>query len=137
MMRSRDDYPSAPSVKVDEPAILIRINQLYRPGMSDEELYDATRGIWVARGERRARAKYALAVYQGIVREVYRIDRWYAAGTTPYHTRRFTDEDIRGRWEFVGEVAEEALRRKYIGKSVASYFPRGAANPIMYVNCDW
>jgi hypothetical protein len=30
-------------------------------------------------------------------------------------------------------LAAEALRAKYIGKSVAHYFPRGAANPIMYV----
>jgi hypothetical protein len=31
-------------VRIREPAILIRINQLYRPTMSPAELYDATRG---------------------------------------------------------------------------------------------
>jgi hypothetical protein len=36
--------------------------------------------------------------------------------------------------EFTGVLAPESLRAKYIGKSVAHYFPRGAANPIMYVN---
>jgi hypothetical protein len=33
-------------VTIREPAIVIRINRLYRPGMSAAELYDATRGIW-------------------------------------------------------------------------------------------
>jgi uncharacterized protein len=33
-------------VKIEVPAILIRINKLYHQGMSDVELYDATRGIW-------------------------------------------------------------------------------------------
>jgi len=44
-------------------------------------------------------------------------------------------EDIPERWEFVGKVAEEPIRRRYNGKSVAHYFPIGAQNPIKYVNC--
>src|SRR5437773_776048 len=112
-MRSRDDHPTGSSVQVDEPAMLFRISKTYQPGMSDEELYDATRGIWVARGAQKDNARFAMAVYRGVVREVYRIDRWYPAGTTSYHTRRFTPEQTIGRWEFVGEVADAALREKY------------------------
>lgn len=40
---------------ITEPSIIIRPNQLYHSGMSDEELYDATRGIWKL-GERRKKA---------------------------------------------------------------------------------
>jgi hypothetical protein len=87
-MRSRDDPPTGSSVQIDEPAMLFRISRTYRPGMSDAELYEATRGIWVVPGPRRDNAKYAMAVYQGVVREVYRIDGWYPAGTTHYPTRR-------------------------------------------------
>lgn len=53
--------------------MLIRIPQLYRPGMSREALYEATRGHWKV-GPRRERAEFAMAVAGGIVREVYEID---------------------------------------------------------------
>jgi hypothetical protein len=40
-------------VEVKEPAVLIRINRLYRPTMSATELYDATRASWKV-GNRRS-----------------------------------------------------------------------------------
>lgn len=49
---------------IKEPAMVIRINRLYRYGMSDLELYDATRSAWVL-GPRRERAEYALAGVRG------------------------------------------------------------------------
>lgn len=42
--------------------------------------------------------------------------------------------DNENRWEFVGQKADEAIRTKYIGKSVEHYLSRGAQNPIKYVN---
>lgn len=36
-----------------------------------------------------------------------------------------------GRYEFVGEVAEE-IRDRYIGKSMANLYKKGEANPIKY-----
>ncbi len=36
----------APQVEIDEPRILIRIPELWDPEMSEDELYDATRGHW-------------------------------------------------------------------------------------------
>jgi uncharacterized protein len=54
------------------PALLIRINQLFHYGMTPIELYDATRGIWRI-GPAREKVELALAVFQGIVREVNRI----------------------------------------------------------------
>jgi hypothetical protein len=44
---------------IREPAILIRINRLYQYGMTDTELYDATRIAWNV-GRRRDDALYAL-----------------------------------------------------------------------------
>ena len=43
-------------------------------------------------------------------------------------------QDMPTRWEFVGKVADEEIRRKYIGKSVARYSAKGTRNPIKYVN---
>lgn len=38
------------------------------------------------------------------------------------------------RWEFVGKIADDAMRKRYVGKSVRHYFSAGAQNPIQYVN---
>jgi hypothetical protein len=130
------DSAATATARIDEPAILIKINRTYRRGMDSEGLYEATRGIWKVGGERRGRARYAMAVSGGVIREVYRIDEWQAAGTAAYASRRLTAQDLLGRWEFVGDVADQSIRAKYVGKSVASYFARGAANPVMYVNCE-
>jgi hypothetical protein len=124
-------YDGEPAT-IEEDVILIRINRLYHFGISDSELYEATRGVWKL-GDRRNKAELAFAVYMGIVREVYRIRKWSPAGTTKYHTR--TDTKIKGRWEFVGSVAENAIRNKYIDKSVSKYFPANSQNPIRYVKC--
>lgn len=119
--------------KIEDPVILIRVNQLYHYGMADVELYDATRGIWRV-GENRNKAKYAFAVYEGIVREVYEIKQWLPAGST------FSTRDPHGvydseRWEFVGKLANDNIRTKYLLKSVENYFSSGSQNPITYVNC--
>ena len=120
-------------LSIVEPTILIRINQFYRQGMSDKALYEATRGVWKV-GTRREKVRIAMAVFQGFVKEVYEINSWYPAGTTPYETRHPETYTIPGRWEFVGRVADPKIRRRYVDKSIEHYFLKGAQNPIMYVN---
>jgi hypothetical protein len=119
--------------KITEPAILIRINQLFRFGMEPVELYDATRGIWKI-GEDRNKAEYAFAVYQGVIREAYSIAQWLPAGST-FSTRE-NHEDFVGsdRWEFVGKVADAEIRNRYVNKFVGHLFPYGFQSPIKYVN---
>jgi hypothetical protein len=119
-------------ITVREPALLIRINQLYRPNMPPIELYDATRGVWVV-GPQRERAKFAFAVFEGIVREVYEITQWLRGGSTLY-TRPAQDVEDSGRWEFVGRLAPERLRKRYIDRDVSAYL--NSRNPIHYVNTE-
>lgn len=133
-MASADQNPSSPPAIVDDPVILINIRQTFRHGMSEQALYEATRGVWRV-GEKRSRAEYALAVYGGVAREVYKIESWQPACTATYSTRRIDAEASQGRWEFTGDVADAATREKYINRSVAAYFPRGTQNPVRYVNC--
>jgi hypothetical protein len=126
-------------VEVTEPAVLIRISQLYNERMSDLALYEATRGVWKLGAnldavQKRDAVQYALAVAGGIVREMFAVGQWHPAGTTTYTTRKPSDVQIEGRWEFTGSIAPASLRAKYVGRSVAHYFARGAANPIKYVN---
>jgi hypothetical protein len=121
-------------VRVVHPAILIRINKRYSHGMSDAALYDATRGVWNVSRERAEKAKYALAVFEGVVREVYQILKWHRAGSTKYRTRSLTDVRVPGRSEFVGRPAPATVRRRYLDRSVTEYLPRGLQSPIVYVN---
>lgn len=127
-------------VEIRESAILIRINRTYRESMSKDALYDYTRGRWKLNTERAKNAKYAIAVYKGIVQEVYEIYNWHDAGTTE-STRKPSDnpelnstKSLEGRFEFTGKVAPEEIREKYNSKSVRHYFVRGNSNPINYLN---
>lgn len=127
-------YYAAQPVDVDVPALLIRINRLYRHNMTAEELYEATRGVWKL-GRRREKARYAFAVFHGVVREVYEIASWHAAATTPYTTRDASQLTSRGRCEFIGRIADAAIRGSFVGHSVAGQFRDGLRNPVVYVNC--
>jgi uncharacterized protein len=129
-------YYAAEPVEVTHPMLLIRINRLYRHNMSALELYEATRGVWRL-SRRREGARYACAVFEGVVREVYRIDSWHDANTTGYETRQaeLAERDLSGRSEFLGVVAEEDIRSTYRGHSVRSYFKKGQQAPVIYLNC--
>jgi uncharacterized protein len=120
---------TAKKVGVRHKAVLITINKLYRSDMTALELYEATRGIWRV-GARKNKAEYAMAVYQGIVREVYRIEQpWHPAGTLEYQTRDSSSFKDSGRWEFEGSIAND-IRHEYVGFSVG----KGSQNPIRYAN---
>ncbi len=60
-------------------------------------------------------------------------------GCTPARERREGDRDwqdddpARPRWGFDGEPAPEL--QHLVGQDVSDRFPRGAANPVAYVNC--
>jgi hypothetical protein len=127
-------YYAAKPVEVTIPALLIRINRLYRHNMPARELYEATRGVWKL-SRRRTRAKFAFAVFEGIVRAVYEIDEWHSAGTTVYETRPTETVLRQGRWEFTGHEAPSGIRSHYVDRSVASYFRRGQQSPVVYLNC--
>lgn len=106
----------AKAVTFDEPCIIININRLYTRGISAQKPYDSTRASWTV-GIKRERVKYAIASYRGLVREVYEIEKWQPNGD---------------RWEFVGKVAEDRIRDKYLNQSLENYIKKGGQNPIRY-----
>lgn len=119
-------------IQIREPSILIRITKLYRPQMTSAELYDATRASWKI-GRQREKAKYAFAVFEGVVREVYEITQWLPAGSS-FNSRNPRGNRVVGRSEFVGRLAPETVRRRYINRDVSAYFKKGARSPFHYVN---
>lgn len=122
-------YAGEPADIVDD-VLLIRINRSFRFGMTPTELYDATRGVWRL-GPNREEMQYALAVFDGVVQEVYAIAGWYPAGST-LSTRGDLSDKAR-RWEFVGRVAADDVRRRYLHKRVDAHFPKGSQTPVRYV----
>lgn len=118
--------------QIEEPVIAININQTYRHGISTGELYDCTRGIWRLDRDRAEKAHYAFAVYQGVVKEVYEINQWHPELSTEYKCRQPEHTKLKNRYEFVGKVAEDSIRDKYIGKQMPEMH---AQNPIRYYNC--
>jgi hypothetical protein len=122
---------TARRAKIEHDAILIVINRLYRSDMTAEELYEATRGTWKIALKRR-RAVLAMAVYKGIVREVFQISRWLPACTLKYRTRDSATLTRARRHEFEGDVARD-VRDRYVGFSVRHILGRGRA-PLRFVN---
>lgn len=122
---------------ITENVLLIRINQQYHYGMTDFELYEATRTCWVVNQGKADKLQYAFAVYNGMIMEVYQITAWLPAFSTM--NSRNIDTDImehniaRGRKEFVGIIAPDEIREKYVGGIVSDLFAPGNSNPIMYV----
>ena len=109
-------YYDAKIITITEPAIIININRKYRRFMNDNELYNVTRSSWKL-GTKKNKAKYIIASYCGLVREIYEIDTWNQLGD---------------RWEFVGKVANKEIIEKYKNQSLANYIKKGSQNPIKY-----
>ena len=110
--------------------VVIKINRTYYDGISAEALYDYTRGIWKRKIESVSVADYALSVVFGIVVEVYKIDHWMPVSETKFTARKVDPKKAAERIAFVGSVAEESVRKRYIGKSVANLYKYGDATPV-------
>jgi len=111
----------AEEANIEEPAILININNLYQRDMSEKEIYDATRKSWKISISHVSDIKIACSVYRGIIREVFTINRWLPS------------PEVKGRYMFEGKVAPKNVREKYINKSISKYWKKGSRNPIKYV----
>jgi hypothetical protein len=118
-------YQAEP-VSIAELVILFIVNDLFERNISPDRLYEITRGNWVV-GKRRNNAKYAFCVYKGIVRQVYKINRWFPIKS------RYSETKRQSRWRFIGKISSEL--QHYVSGSVDSYLKRRAQNPVRYINC--
>ena len=59
--------------------LVIKINKLYRRGMSSAELYDTVRGLWNAslKSIQSKKVEYVFGVYNGLIVAVYKPDEWH------------------------------------------------------------
>src|SRR3954470_13353827 len=86
---STDEIVHTLTASIDEPVVAININRQYPRAKNAEDLYQATRSMWRLSRERAERARYAFAVYQGEIKEVYEIERWMPASKA---TKRYWRE---------------------------------------------
>lgn len=123
-------------VIVKHPVIAFKLNATFRYGLDRVKLYDYTRHSWKL-GERKNQAKYAFAVYQNIVQEIYTIEHWLPQNSTlnTKDPNEIADRTIdTDRFEFVGNIAPKDIRDCYLYKNIAEYI-KSNHNPVTYINC--
>ena len=116
----------------DRPTAVIKVNRLYRHGISADELSDITRGYWKTAEHKARQCDIVLSVYQGEVMEVYVVDQWVDGQELKMAT------NINGyrpnSYGFNGRVASKNMRDKFIGRSVRRLYKKGDRNPVRAFN---
>lgn len=104
--------------------ILIKINQSYDRGMSAEELYEATSGVWKINETtmKNSDFQYYCPVYDNKILEVYKLNDY-----------QVVSHEGNKRIRFNGEKAIDEIRPKLLGRDVKSIH-NSSGNPIRYTN---
>jgi hypothetical protein len=118
-------YGATPAViQPDDHFMLIRVTNRFFRGISDDELYDATRRWWRV-GERRNAVSHVLAVHGGVVRAVYRVDSW----EKPSARLIKEDPNRQWRWGFIGQ-RDPQMEDRLLFTDVSAHLAQGNQNPI-------
>lgn len=124
--------------------LVIKINKLYRKGMSQAELYDSVRGFWNAslKSIKARKVEYVFGVYNGLIVAVYKPDEWhyfYELIDIPQRNILKPEdyERLKKRVYFICRdysVLDED-GRFYLNKSIANLkVNQSAQNPITYLS---
>lgn len=125
---------AAKPVTVRHPSILFSLSRMFRYDLTPGELYDVTRAAWRINKQRAERAEFAMAVYRGVIQEVYVPEAWVRGHSTIQASgiRTWNNKSLDERWEFVGRVAPDDIRKLYVGRAIEGYQP--SQTPFQYVN---
>lgn len=98
--------------------------------LEDKNLYDCTRLAWRMDKKKASRAEYVLASVKGIVRAVYKPEKWLSA--TPENFPEYgLPRTLENRIGFHGKDADPEIADLYLSKRVPTK-KKGAANPVRY-----
>jgi uncharacterized protein len=122
----------AQQATLDFNAVIIKINAEWAKRRTNrwsevdaDQLYNSTRAAWALNPFAHRFTRFAIAVANGVVRQVYQIDRWRPADVDAVGNRI----EIPDRWLFEGTIAQEKahLVGKIIDKSLSTQ------NPIRWI----
>ena len=106
--------------EIDFKYIIIKIKDHWL-AHNNYDRYETTRKAWKINVNNTKGYDYVLSVSNGIVKEVYKVNDWYAM------------ED--NRYGFNGELALDIIRNKFINKKIPeAYRKKGMASPFLYYN---
>lgn len=143
LMSSEEIFMRYNAERLDEissECIIININRKYPEVryLGENAIYEATRGIWVINlnqvkdvANNTLKKRYVLSEYQGVIVEVFEVTDWiilkrgYNKGAKNYGEER-------NGVGFVGHVANDDVRKRYIYKTIAHKKKRGEASPVKY-----
>ncbi len=101
--------------------IIIKINERVLQER-DNDIYETVRSAWKVNLKKVQDYKYCFAVLNGVVRNVYYIEKWI-----PDHRGRD------GRYEFSGKEAPDEIRKQFVNKRLPEkYRKKGMASPVLY-----
>jgi hypothetical protein len=116
---------AAPIAVFEHNILMITINK----SALEASPYEAVRLAWKVNTSKAAKADYVCAVYKGLIKGVFVVEKWLPA-TSENFPGFITAEN---RWGFLGINAPKEIQDLYLNKRVDDkYRQRGAANPIKY-----
>lgn len=115
----------------NQPTAIIRLRGNDVESVLDKpfELYERTRSAWVANPSGKiAKTTLVLASYHGVVIECYGVAGWFYSNRIMRLGLKTTRPK---RLAFVGNFAPASVRAKFVGRSVAGLFKKGAIAPVV------
>lgn len=98
---------------------IIKINNYWLTECGD--VYETVRKHWKVNLKRISKVPYVLASRNGVILEVFEVEKWYKA------------EDVPERCMFDGKVAPNEIRQHFVRKRLPKkYTKKGMASPILY-----
>jgi hypothetical protein len=124
-------YNAEKLIEIENNCIIININKKYKRGSGENAIYDATKETWTIDRRKLNGLNYVLSEYRGLIVEVFEVEKWYEKerGYLP-NSKKFGQTKI--GFGFIGKVAGEKIRNRYVNKSIAHIKKRGAASVIRY-----
>lgn len=120
----------------DQPTAIIRLTGKNIESILDNpfELYERTRAAWRGSiGGRISKTTLVLVVVGGIVRETYAVAGWFRDELIMRCNGRANSKN---RISFVGNLAQNSIRGRFNGRSVAGLFSKGAIAPVVTFGFD-
>jgi hypothetical protein len=118
-------YAAEPAV-FQHKVLLISVNR----SAADFDYYRAVHCAWKIDAKKAAKADIVLATVQGLIKGAFVADQWLEATVANFSR---LEQDMPGRFGFVGREADASIQSLYVGKRVPEEFrKKGASNPIKY-----